>query len=166
MLLQDGHLKERARRRSRRQLVEGGKEWLSKWLLCNANSAFLQLISWPEQATFQWNDDEVRFVQTKMFSWICIVLDHKSSSSRIDMSLHSDTLSWFRAKQYLLLFLNVVCGGSKYQFCCLWIDLTGARTHDLAHSEANTLTIASTMWFKFLMMKRGREESSNRQIHV
>jgi len=34
--------------------------------------------------------------------WIFTVLDHRNNSSRVDMSLHSDTLSWFRANPSLL----------------------------------------------------------------
>ena len=40
-------------------------------------------------------------------------LAHWYSSPRVDMSLHSDTLTWFRVHQYLLLFLDVAC---KYQY--------------------------------------------------
>jgi hypothetical protein len=46
---------------------------------------------------FQWYDDEVRFVLDQHACWIFIVLAHWNNSSRIDMSLHSVTLSWFRA---------------------------------------------------------------------
>ena len=34
------------------------------------------------------------------------MLAHWNNSLRVDMSLHSDTLFWFRANQSLLLFLN------------------------------------------------------------
>jgi hypothetical protein len=37
--------------------------------------------------------------------WNCIVLAHWSNSPRIDMSFHSDTLSWFRTIPVSLLFL-------------------------------------------------------------
>jgi len=37
------------------------------------------------------------------------------SATFVDMSLHSDTLFWFRAKQSLLLILNAVCLGEKQQ---------------------------------------------------
>jgi hypothetical protein len=36
--------------------------WLSEWLLFNANSAIFLAISWQEQVYFQWDDDEVCFV--------------------------------------------------------------------------------------------------------
>jgi len=39
-----------------------------------------------------------------MISWILIVLAQWNKSLQVDMLLHSDTLSWFWAKQSLLLF--------------------------------------------------------------
>jgi hypothetical protein len=56
---------------------------------------------------FQWNEDEVRFVLDQHAE-----LDFYSASfnsPRVDMSLHSDTLFWFRANQSLLFLLNPVC---------------------------------------------------------
>jgi len=52
--------------------------------------------------------------QTSMLSLIFIVLAHWNYSPRIDMSSHSDTLSWFRENQYLLFLLNGVCLTVKY----------------------------------------------------
>jgi hypothetical protein len=49
----------------------------------------------------------VRFVLNQYAEFIFIVLIHWNNSPRIDMSPHSDTLSWFRANQSLLLLLNV-----------------------------------------------------------
>ena len=41
------------------------KPWsiVSEWLLFNANSAFCSAISLRQQANFQWEDDEVRFIR-------------------------------------------------------------------------------------------------------
>ena len=44
--------------------------------------------------------------KTNTLSWICIVLAHWSNSLRLDISPHSDTLSWFRVNKYLLSLLN------------------------------------------------------------
>jgi len=44
-----------------------------------------------------------------------IVLAHWNNSTRVDMSLHSDTVSWFRANQSLLLLLNAACLAEKQQ---------------------------------------------------
>jgi hypothetical protein len=43
------------------------------------------------------------------FSWNLIVLVHLNNCVRIDMLLHSETLSWFQANQSLFLLLNAVC---------------------------------------------------------
>jgi hypothetical protein len=43
------------------------------------------------------------------FSLILIVLAHWDESARVDMSLTSCTLSWFRANQSLFLLLNAAC---------------------------------------------------------
>jgi hypothetical protein len=37
------------------------------------------------------------------------------NSPRVDMSLHSDTLFWFRSNQSLLFLLNAVCLAEKQQ---------------------------------------------------
>jgi hypothetical protein len=44
-----------------------------------------------------------------------IVLAHWNNSSRIDVSLHSDKLSWFRPNQSLLFLLNAACIAVKQQ---------------------------------------------------
>ena len=59
---------------------------------------------------FQSDNDEFRFVLDQHAK-----LDFYSASSlkqqfaRVDVSLHSDTLFWFRANQSLLFLLNAVC---------------------------------------------------------
>jgi hypothetical protein len=63
-----------------------------------------QQFLWREQVHFKWDDDEIRFVlkhhaELDFYS----ALTHWNNSPRINMSLHSDTLFWFRANQYLLL---------------------------------------------------------------
>ena len=72
---------------------------VSEWLLFNANSAICQLY----QGNFQWDDDEVRFVLDQHAELNFIVLAHWNNSVRVDMSLHSDTLLWFRANQSFLV---------------------------------------------------------------
>ena len=77
-------------------------EW--EWLLFNANSAIYQLYQ-QEQVNFQWDDEEFRFVLfvlDQQLSWIFIVLPHWSNNPQIDMSPHSDTLSWFWANGLVL----------------------------------------------------------------
>jgi hypothetical protein len=73
---------------------------LTEWLLFNANSAIFSYImpSWREQVNFQWDDDDDGF----------LVLAHWNNSPRIDTLLQSDTLSWFRDNQSLLLTLSLM----------------------------------------------------------
>jgi hypothetical protein len=44
--------------------------------------------------------------KTNTLSWIFIVFAHWNNSTRVDMSLHFDILSWFRAIQSLFFLLN------------------------------------------------------------
>ena len=78
-------------------------------MLFNANSAIFSAIWWREQVNFQWDDDDVRFAldqHTEKFFFI--VLAHWNNSPWVDISLHSDTLFWFRANQSLLFPLNAL----------------------------------------------------------
>jgi hypothetical protein len=52
---------------------------------------------------------------TNMLCRIFILLAHCNNSPRIDMSPHSDTLSWFWANQSFLFLLNNVCLAEKQQ---------------------------------------------------
>ncbi len=64
-------------------------------MLSNANSA----ISWREQVNLQRDDDDVRFVldqHAELDFYNVRGLAHRNNSPRVDMSLHSDTLSTFR----------------------------------------------------------------------
>jgi hypothetical protein len=53
--------------------------------------------------------------KTNTLSWIFIVLAHWNNSLRIDKSPHSNTLSWFRANQFLLFLFNDVRLAEKQQ---------------------------------------------------
>jgi hypothetical protein len=44
-----------------------------------------------------------------------IVLAHWNNSPRVDMSLHLDTLFWFRADHSLLFLINAACLAVKQQ---------------------------------------------------
>ena len=69
-----------------------------------------------EQVNIQWDDDKVRFCN-RPTRWVgfFIVLAHWNNSPRVDMSLHSNTLFWFRANQSLLFLLNAACLAEKQQ---------------------------------------------------
>jgi hypothetical protein len=53
--------------------------------------------------------------QINTISRIYIVLVHWNNSLWVDMPLHSDTLSWFRANQFLLFLHNAECLVKKQQ---------------------------------------------------
>ena len=61
----------------------------------------VQLISWREQVTFNEMIIISALYWTNTLNWIFIVTAHWINSQRIDMLLHSDTLSWFRTNQYI-----------------------------------------------------------------
>jgi hypothetical protein len=78
----------------------------SQWLLFNANS-----ILWWEQVKMMIKSALYHYTKTLWF--IFIVLAQWNNRPWVDMSLHSDTLSWFWANQFLLLLLNAVCFAEK-----------------------------------------------------
>jgi hypothetical protein len=55
-----------------------------------------------------------------LWRWIFIVLVHWNNSPRVDMSLHSSTLFWFRANQSLLFLLNAACLAEKQEIPILY----------------------------------------------
>jgi hypothetical protein len=55
----------------------------------------------------------VLFNIKNMLSWFFIVLADWNNSPRVDMSLHSNTLFWFRANQSLRYLLNSACLAQK-----------------------------------------------------
>ena len=118
---------------------------MSELLLFNANSVIFQLYYGVNKLIF--NEMMMRSIlyKTNTLSWIFIVLAH---SPQIDMSSHSDTLSWFWANQ-------------SFSLCCV---LSGEATHSniivfgLTRSgleppstafQVSTLTITSSMQLPF-----------------
>jgi hypothetical protein len=110
----------------------------SEWLLFNAKWAIVSYIITKKSYIFiQWDDDHVRFVQyANMPSLIFIVLAHWSNS--VDMSLHSYTLTWFRANRSLMSLLNFACLAevTNTNWCYnLELNSTEVRSHDLPHTR-------------------------------
>ena len=62
--------------------------------------------------------------KTNTLSQICIVLAHWNNSPRVDMFPHSNTLSWLRANQSLLFFLNAVCKSEEHNANFIIFGLT------------------------------------------
>ena len=86
-------------------------EWMNEWVLLNANSAK----SWREQVTFQWDDDEIRFVLNQ-HAWSGFYSASSLKQQSADRHVAPlDTLFWFRANQSLLFLLNAACLVEKQQ---------------------------------------------------
>ena len=75
---------------------------------------------------------------------IFIVLAHWNKSSREDMSLHSDTLFWFRANQSLLFLLNATCLAEKQQipilYSLVWPTIYRTRGEHANHYATDTVS--------------------------
>ena len=72
------------------------------------------------------------------------MLAHWDNSPQVDMSLHLETLSWFRANHSLLFLLDAVRLAEKQQIYSLWLDPIRARTQDLWAPKTSTLNPRST----------------------
>ena len=69
----------------------------------STNSEIFQLYCGENKLIFNKMMMRSALYQTNTLSWMCIVLSHCNNSPRIDMTLHSDTIFRFRAKQSFLL---------------------------------------------------------------
>ena len=98
------------------------KEWVI--VVFKANSTIFPLYNGENKLIINEMMMKSALYQTNMLSLIFIVLAHWNNSLRADMSLHSDTLFWFRANQSLLFPLNVVCLAEKQQKPILVFGLT------------------------------------------
>jgi hypothetical protein len=88
---------------------------LSEWLLLSVNSAIVHLYYGESKSIFNEMMMRSALFSTNMLSWIFIVLARRNNSPRVDMSLHSVTLFWFRANQSLVFLLNAACLARKQQ---------------------------------------------------
>ena len=66
---------------------------------------------------------------------IIIVISHSNTSPRVDMSLHSHTVSWFRANQSLLFSIDTGCLATHTNFIVFGFDLNCTRTYDPLYSR-------------------------------
>ena len=93
---------------------------LSEWvIIVYPQRSILSATSWREQVTF----DEMLMMSAlyyiRTFCWIFVVLAHWNNSRWVGMSLHWETLSWFRNKQSLFLPLKAACLAEKQQISIL-----------------------------------------------
>ena len=96
-------------------LVSNVYEWVREWLLFNTSSAIFQLYNGENKLIFNEMKMTSALYYTNMLSRIFIAIPHWNKSQQRDMSPYLDTLSWFRANQSLLLFLNAACFAEKQQ---------------------------------------------------
>jgi hypothetical protein len=62
-----------------------------------------------------------------------IVLVHWNNSLHVDMSVHTDTLSWLRANQFLFLLLNAAFLDEKQQILILYSGMTVLRLEPMIY---------------------------------
>jgi hypothetical protein len=84
---------------------------------------------------------------TRWVAWIFMVLAHWKNSPRVDISLHSDTLFWFRANQSLPFLVNDAYLAEKQQMPILESLVWPYRGSSPRPTtlEASTLTITPLM---------------------
>jgi hypothetical protein len=73
-------------------------------------------MTWLEQGTFKKMMMMYALYLRNTLSWILIVQTHWNNSARVDMSLHLDTLTGFRAIQFFHSLLNAAYLAEKLQF--------------------------------------------------
>jgi len=78
-------------------------QWVSDCCLTPSQQFFSYIMA--RTGYFQWDDDEVRFVLDQHAELDFYSASSLKQQSAADMSLHSDTLFWFRANQSLLFLL-------------------------------------------------------------
>ena len=126
------------------------KKWESEWLLFNAKWTVFQLYHDENKLRF----DEMMMTMMTMSALykttiqgrIFIVFVHWNNSPWVDMSLHSNTLFWFRVNQSLLLVLSALCLAEKQHILILFILVwpNSAESYNLPHWSM--LTITPSMW--------------------
>ena len=82
------------------------------------------------------------------------MLAHWNNSPRVEMSLHSDTLYWFRANQSLLFLRNAAWLAEKQQIPISVLGLTRSGLERSTALEVSTLTITPPMQCFRLMLPR------------
>jgi hypothetical protein len=95
----------------------------------------LSAISWREQVSFRWDDDDARFV---LYQHVQFDFYRASSLKQVDTCC--STLTHYPDFEYTSLYsyswmLHAQRTSSKYHCYSLWFHLTRSKTHDLPHSR-------------------------------
>ena len=118
----------------------GVSEWV---IVVERQFSNISAMSWREQVNFQWDDDEVRFVLDQHAEYDFYIASSLKQQSRVDMSLHTDTLFWFGANQSLLFLLNAAYLAEEQQIpsslSLVWPNRNSSPGSTA--TEASTLTI-------------------------
>jgi hypothetical protein len=99
--------------------------WVSEWV----SERYLT----PNEQFFSCNMSRNFFYQTNTLSWIAIVHDIWNNMVWVNMSLHLDTLFWFRANQSLLFFPSVANLVEKHQMSIVF-GLTRPKIERIIYS--------------------------------
>ena len=85
--------------------------WVSEWYCClMSNQQFFNyFMARTNYISMRWWWCPLSTTPTCLVGFVFIVLAHWNDSPQVDMSPHTDTLSWYWANQSLLLLLNAVC---------------------------------------------------------
>ena len=107
-----------------------------EWAICclTPNERFFNYIT-ARTRYIRWNDNDVRFVldQLALLHLHSEFSLTKQESLWVDMSLHSEALSWFRANKSLLFLLNCcVLTGEATNTNCIVFDLTDWGSNSLS----------------------------------
>ena len=127
-------------------LLVNSCKWLSNCWLMPTQQFFSYIMARTSYFSMRWWWGQLCTRPTSSVGFF-IVLAHWNNSLWIDMSAHSDTLSWFWANQFLLFLLNAACLVEKQQIPIL-LSLfrpNGGSNPQSTTLEASTLIITSPM---------------------
>ena len=124
--------------------------WWPRWV--DDHAELMTMLSWWPRSvddhtelmtTFSWwprcVDDHIQLMTT--LSWILIVQTDLNNRLWVDISLHLNTLFWFRGNWFLLLLLNAAYSFLEKQqipIDSLWFNLIGVQTSQSVTQDEQT----------------------------
>jgi hypothetical protein len=99
-------------------------------------------------------------------SLIFIVLVHWNNSLQVDMSLHSDTLFWFRANQSLFLLRNTLCSAEKQQIPILRFLIWPEKSSNPQSSALDTSTLTNTPPMQLVLHYKEPPRSKTDSLYI